>query len=117
MDARTTTLRAVSMFDTLKSFFFSLKWHFWRIVDDFSMVGLLALFGFVIFLGAEAAMTANPLGLIPIFAVLAVAMYWANKRENNSGKIQRLNETQITTERQEKAINEYVELIKKKKHG
>lgn len=73
------------------------------------------LVGLFFGLSALIALSGNPLGLIPIFVLLAVAVFLANKREANRAKIQRLAETQITTERQDKAIDEYVALVEKQR--
>lgn len=102
------------MFETLKTLFFSLRWHLWHFMNDFGMVGKLALFGFFVFFMAVTAMTCNLLGLIPMFALLGAAVYWSDKRETNRGKLQQLSETQVTTEKQEEAINWWVNKHKKR---
>jgi hypothetical protein len=102
------------MLDTFKSLLFSIKWHIQRFMDDFSMVRMLALFGAALMCAFIIAF-AGLLGMIPMLVLVFLAVYMADKRETNRGKLDRLGETQVTTEDQEKAIVKYLEIPSVKK--
>jgi hypothetical protein len=103
------------MFDRLKTFISSLKWHFQLFKSTWSWVLTLGAFAAFLMCAYVIALSATLLGLIPLGAMLLFALYLVDKNQRNKGKLDRLGETQITTERQEEAINDYVNMPSVKK--
>jgi cell division protein FtsW (lipid II flippase) len=102
------------LLEPLKTLFFSIKRLFWILQNDFGFTVKLGLFALVCIVVATTALTDSIYGFIPLFTLFVAAVLWADRREANKAEIDKLGEIQVTTEQQEKSIDEYVKLMTKK---
>jgi hypothetical protein len=81
------------------------------LIDDNIVNGLQADYDNM--MGASIIALAGLLGLIPMLVLAFIAMYKADKRETNRGKLDRLGEIQIDSVHHQKSIDELIPMMPK----